>query len=44
MGAQIRNQNRNDQEKQEGKKMKNEKRPRSNQRECAAIFQFFIIS
>ena len=35
MGEQIRNQNYNDQEKQEGKNKKNEKRPHSNQRECA---------
>ena len=34
MGAQIRNQNCNDQEKQEGKNKKNEKRPHSIQREC----------
>ena len=35
MGAQIRNQNYNDQEKQEGKNKKNEKRTKSNHRECA---------
>ena len=34
MGEQIRNQNYNDQEKQEGKNKKNEKRPHSNQKEC----------
>ena len=35
MGPQIRNQNYNDQEKQEGKNKKNEERPHSTQRECA---------
>ena len=35
MGAQIKNQNYNDQVKHEGKNKKNEKRPNSNQRECA---------
>ena len=35
MGAQIKNQNYNDQVKQEGKNKKNEKRPHSSQRECA---------
>jgi len=35
MGAQIRNQYYNDQEKQEGKNKKNEKRPHSNQIERA---------
>ena len=35
MGAQIKNQNYNDQVKQEGKNKKNKKRPHSSQRECA---------
>ena len=33
-GAQNKNQNYNDQEKQEGKNKKNEKRPHSNHRVC----------
>jgi len=35
MGAQIKNQKYNDQEKQEKKNKKNEKKPLSNHRECA---------
>ena len=35
MGAQIKNQKYNDQEKQEKKNKKNEKKPHSNHRECA---------